>query len=103
MRLHSTRHTWATFALQAGKSIRWVADQLGHADPALTLRVYAHILPQEETDLSFADFRGPRRPYTAPARITAVGRSRKSAKRVVTRARFERATPSFGESSDDEE
>ena len=25
------------------------------------------MLPQEETDLSFADFGGPRRPYTAPA------------------------------------
>ena len=74
-----------------------------HSNPELTLRQYAHMLPQEETDLSFADFGGPRRPYTAPARISAVGRSRKYAKRVVTRARFERANPSFGESSDDEE
>ena len=31
------------------------------------LRVYAHALREEETDLSFADFGGPRRPYTAPA------------------------------------
>ena len=83
-------------ALKSGKSIRWVADQLGHADPALTLRVYAHALREEETDLSFADFDGPKRPYTAPTQTAAVGRSRKSAKRVVTRARFERATPSFG-------
>jgi integrase len=34
LRLHATRHTWATLALQAGKSVRWVADQLGHALPA---------------------------------------------------------------------
>ena len=74
-----------------------MADQLGHADPALTLRVYAHALREEETDLSFADFGGPRRQYTAPTRITAVGRSRKPAKRVVTRARFARsATPTWG-------
>ena len=26
------------------------------------------MLPQEETDLLFAEFGGPRRPYTAPAR-----------------------------------
>ena len=32
--------------------MRWVADQLGHADPALTMRVYAHALREEETDLS---------------------------------------------------
>jgi integrase len=44
LKLHCARHTWATLALGAGKSVRWVADQLGHSDPALTLRVYAHAL-----------------------------------------------------------
>ena len=33
-----------------------MADVLGHADPGLTLRVYAHAMPAEEADLSFADF-----------------------------------------------
>jgi integrase len=51
LELHCTRHTWATMALGAGKSVRWVADQLGHADPALTLRVYAHAMSEEEADL----------------------------------------------------
>ena len=59
LKLHSARHTWATHALQAGKSIRWVADQLGHADPALTLRVYAHAIREDESDVSFADFDAP--------------------------------------------
>ena len=39
---------------------------MGHADPALTLRVYAHAMRDEETDLSFAEFGDPKRPYTAP-------------------------------------
>ncbi len=39
---------------------------MGHADPAFTLRVYAHAMTIEETDLSFADFGDPKRPYTAP-------------------------------------
>ncbi len=43
-------------ALQAGKNVRWVADQLGHAKPALTLEVYAHAMRDDETDLSFAEF-----------------------------------------------
>jgi len=30
------------------------------------LRTYAHLMPQEETDLSFADFGGTKLPYTAP-------------------------------------
>lgn len=54
--LHSARHTWATLALQAGKSIKWIADQLGHSDPAFTLRIYAHSLPDESQDLGFLDF-----------------------------------------------
>ncbi len=53
-------------ALDAGRSVRWVADALGHADPALTLRVYAHAMPDEERDLSFAEFSDPKRPYAAP-------------------------------------
>jgi hypothetical protein len=35
----------------------------------LTLKTYAHSMPDEETDLSFADFgtkSAPKRPYTAP-------------------------------------
>ncbi len=54
--LHSARHTWATLALRAGKSIRWIAEQLGHSDPAITLRIYAHVLPDEGEDLGFLDF-----------------------------------------------
>jgi hypothetical protein len=56
LKLHCTRHTWASMALAAGKSVRWVADQLGHSSPMLTLRTYAHALQEEEGDLSFTDF-----------------------------------------------
>jgi hypothetical protein len=42
--------------------------QLGHANPELTLRVYAHVIPVDDQDLAFVDFsNGPGRPYTAPA------------------------------------
>jgi len=56
LKLHCTRHTWASFALASRKSIKWVADQLGHASPMLTLKTYAHSMREEEADLSFADF-----------------------------------------------
>ena len=52
-------------ALASGKSIRWVADQLGHANPEPTLRTYSHVMRSEEADLSFADFGSPKRPDTA--------------------------------------
>jgi hypothetical protein len=47
-------------------SLLMVSSSVGHSDPALTLRVYAHAMPEDETDLSFADFHAPKRPYTAP-------------------------------------
>ncbi len=69
---------------------------MGHADPALTLRVYAHAMRNEETDLSFAEFGDPKRPYTAPRNEAESEEAANYLKDMVTRARFERATPSFG-------
>jgi integrase len=43
-RLHDLRHFSATQAIAGGHDIRSVAARLGHADPAMTLRVYAHAL-----------------------------------------------------------
>ena len=95
LKLHCARHTWATFALQAGKSIRWVADQLGHADPALTLRVYAHAMLEEEIDLSFAEFGGPGRPYTAPIDEDEISESANYLNSMARREGFEPPTLRF--------
>jgi integrase len=45
MRFHDLRDTAATLMVRHGIDIRTVADILGHADPAMTLRRYAHVLP----------------------------------------------------------
>ena len=44
-RLHDLRHWSATQAIAAGHDVRTVANRLGHVNPAMTLRVYAHALP----------------------------------------------------------
>ena len=95
LKLHCARHTWATAALAAGKSIRWVADQLGHSDPALTLRVYAHAMPEEETDLSFAEFGGSERLYPAPAADEDSAESANSPESLERREGFEPPTLRF--------
>jgi integrase len=41
-RLHDLRHWSATQSIASGQDVRTVAQRLGHADPAMTLRVYAH-------------------------------------------------------------
>ena len=43
---HQMRHTFASLLIQAGVPITYVSRQLGHRDSAITLRVYAHWLPE---------------------------------------------------------
>lgn len=42
---HALRHYYASVLLDAGVSIRALADWLGHDDPGFTLRVYTHLMP----------------------------------------------------------
>lgn len=39
------RHFYASVLLDAGESIKALSEWLGHADPAFTMRVYAHLMP----------------------------------------------------------
>jgi integrase len=43
-RLHDLRHIHATTLLVSGVAVHVVAARLGHADPAITLQVYAHVV-----------------------------------------------------------
>ena len=47
-RLHDLRHLHATTLLLSGVPVHVVAAHLGHADPAITLRVYAHVIRSAE-------------------------------------------------------
>jgi integrase len=48
-RLHDLRHLHATTLLLAGVPVHVVGARLGHADPAVTLRVYSHVLREHAT------------------------------------------------------
>jgi integrase len=54
VRLHDLRHFVATQLLGAGVDPRTVAGRLGHSNPAITMSVYGHFLP--EKDRAAADF-----------------------------------------------
>lgn len=43
--MHALRHFYASVLLDAGESIKAVSEYLGHSDPGLTLKVYAHLMP----------------------------------------------------------
>lgn len=44
---HALRHSFASEALRRGVSLPAVSRQLGHANPAITARVYAHLLEDD--------------------------------------------------------
>jgi integrase len=46
--LKDSRHTYAVRAIRAGASFEVVAQQLGHADTTMTVRIYARHRPTEE-------------------------------------------------------
>jgi len=54
VRFHDLRHTAATLAIQQGTPIPVVSKMLGHADPAMTLRRYAHVLDDMRDDAAQA-------------------------------------------------
>lgn len=49
IRFHDLRHTHATLLLKAGVPVHVVAQRLGHSTPALTLSIYSHVLPRQQS------------------------------------------------------
>jgi integrase len=52
LRFHDLRHTHASLLLREGQSLRAVSQRLGHSNPALTLKVYAHCLLSDDAQLA---------------------------------------------------
>jgi len=50
VRFHDLRHSAASQCIHAGWSVTQVSKQLGHADPAMTLRTYSHLWPDSQKD-----------------------------------------------------
>lgn len=50
IRLHDLRHSYATAALADGIPVKVVSQRVGHADVAVTLRTYAHVMPGDDAE-----------------------------------------------------
>jgi integrase len=53
IRLHDLRHTFGSLLIQAGASIVYVKEQMGHGSIQVTVDTYAHLIPGANT--SFVD------------------------------------------------
>ncbi|MFI6889123.1 tyrosine-type recombinase/integrase [Streptosporangium canum] len=65
---HQLRHYYASITLAAGVTIKELSEYLGHADPALTLRVYAHMLTTSHDRAREAIDERMHRPHSSPGR-----------------------------------
>lgn len=54
LRFHDLRHTHATLLLANNIDVVAVAHRMGHSDPSVTLRVYAHALARRDVDAAHA-------------------------------------------------
>ena len=52
LRFHDLRRTHASCLIGAGHSIKAVSRRLGHADITITLKVYAHWMPDDDVKLA---------------------------------------------------
>ena len=50
VRFYDLRHTAGSLALRQGMPLHAVSKMLGHSDPAMTLRRYAHVLEDMEDE-----------------------------------------------------
>jgi len=60
IRIHDARHTYASHLIAAGVDAVRVAKRLGHSDPGITYKVYAHAFARSESSdeaLVLAEFR----------------------------------------------
>lgn len=48
---HALRHTFATRALEVGMDIKTLAEILGHGNPMITLKRYAHSMLEHKTEM----------------------------------------------------
>jgi integrase len=46
--LHSLRHTHASQLIDAGVDVVTISERLGHASPAITLKIYAHLFRKDD-------------------------------------------------------
>jgi integrase len=66
LHFHCARHTFASWALEGGQSIKWVQSARGHASAEITLRTYAHLMPSTEDELDFLSTPEPDQNRTKP-------------------------------------
>ena len=69
-RIHDLRHTYASLLIQAGASLAYVRDQLGHSSIQVTVDLYGHLVPSANISwVDGLDAKDPVQPDATPAQL----------------------------------
>lgn len=74
--MHALRHFYASVLLDAWENVKALAEYLGHCDPGLTLRVYAHLMPSRDAPDRLVPLSSPRPERAPDGPATAPGQKR---------------------------
>ena len=67
VRIHDLRHTYASLMIQAGESLVYIRDQLGHHSIQVTVDIYGHLVPGGNREaVDRLDDNAPIRTLSAP-------------------------------------
>lgn len=69
IRLHDTRHTFASLLLSDGASPVYVKEQLGHTSIQMTVDIYGHLIPSSNREMVNRLDSQPSATYPQPAQI----------------------------------
>lgn len=53
LRFHDLRHIYASLLIHQGENIKYIQNQLGHANPTITLNIYAHLMKPTNQEAAF--------------------------------------------------
>jgi integrase len=48
--LHDLRHTFGSWKVEQGENVVYVSKQMGHKDPSVTLKIYAHLIKESRPE-----------------------------------------------------
>ena len=65
IRFHDLRHTHGSLLIKDGIPVKVVSERLGHANIALTMQTYQHILPGMQADAATERLAKPLPPPTS--------------------------------------
>ncbi len=52
IRIHDLRHSHASLLIDLGFSVLLISERLGHEDPSITLKIYSHLFPSRQDELT---------------------------------------------------